>query len=224
MHAHSNCPDVIDHPFQPHVAHVHHEVESGCRMCGMHTEEVQLPTSAQVQVQVPLALPVAYAMHSTHAILGPGHGFDTKAADGMPDASRFASSPNIPCSAVLARPLNELPHEAHELWGAPWELTASPQLMTQLLAQAASVLNRSKDEMPYQSSASWELAATMQLGASPQLGAQPQPTELLPPAEQQLSPQTQKQARRQVCAQPVQRTEEDMDAVALLFWFRFADQ
>ena len=115
VHAHSNCPDVIDHPFQPHVAHVHHEVESGCRMCGMHTEEVQLPTSAQVQVQVPLALPVAYAMHSTHAILGPGHGFDTKAADGMPDASRFASSPNIPCSAVLARPLNELPHEAHEL-------------------------------------------------------------------------------------------------------------
>ena len=77
VHVHSKCTDVVDDPFRPQMAHVYQKAESGCRMHGMHTEEVQLPT----RVQVPLALPVTYAMHSTHAILGPGNGFATEAAN-----------------------------------------------------------------------------------------------------------------------------------------------
>ena len=210
VHVQSNCTDVVDDPFRPHMAHEYQKVESGYRMHGMHTEAVQLPT----RVQVPLALPVAYAMHSTHAILGPGNGSATKAAvDDISDASRFAAR-NIACSAVHARSSIKPPQPSR----APWELAASPQLITQA-AQVATVLQRSKDEMLHQSSGSWQLVAPLQLGAQSQPTAKP-----LPPAEQQLSPLAEQRAQRQLPAKLSQRGEEDMEAVAHLFLFRFAER
>lgn len=220
VHVHSNCTHVVDDEFRPHMAHVCQKVESGWRMRGMHTTDFQLP--ARVQVQVPLALPVAYALHSTHAIMGPDvNGLVTKAAvDDISDASRLAAR-NIACSAVRARSSIESPQPSR----APWELAASPQLIIQA-AQVATVLRRSDDEMLHKSNGSWELVAPLQLEAPLQLGAQPQPTaQLLPSAGQQLSPQAEQRAQRQLPAHmPSLSGEADMDAVALLFLFRFAEQ